>query len=140
MAPSYCEFQKKENGCLADPLTHKDYFPFRTFFMYQMSTWPIPTHSNSNSSGRQTLSYKRGQKFLITSAVNWRGCSLEHKKYLTINLFHVYGIVILAFQPSEKSYSFEVVLERMQYIDIQAGIEFNMSFPNISSRESLLSL
>lgn len=47
---------------------------------------------------------------------------------------------MLAFQPSEKPYSFEVVLEPIHYIDIQAGIEFNTSFLNISSRESLLSL
>lgn len=47
--------------------------------------------------------------------------------------------VILAFQPSEKSYR-EDVPACVHYIDIQAAIEFNMSLLNIPSRESLLSL
>lgn len=51
---------------------------------------------------------------------------------------HVYSVVILAFQPSEKSYSCKVVVERPHYIDMQAGIEFNMSFQNISSQRITL--
>lgn len=134
----------EKRKCLPRRPSHpQGLFPFQIIFHVPNVNLTNSTYEpflNSNSSSRQTLSYKRGQKFLITSAVNWGVCSLEHKKYLTINLFHVYSIVILAFQPSEKSYSFEVVLERIHYIDIQAGIEFNMSFPNISSKESLLSL
>lgn len=58
----------------------------------------------------------------------------------------MYSIAILVFQPihswhhSEKSYGFGVILVGIQNIDIQAGIEFNMSFLSISLRDSLFSL
>lgn len=59
---------------------------------------------------------------------------------INISLSHLKNVVILAFQPSEKSYSSEDVPGCAQYIDIQAAIEFNMSLLNIPPRESLLSL
>lgn len=57
----------------------------------------------------------------------------------------MYSIAILGFQPihswhhSEKSYSFGVILVGIQYIDIQAEIEFNI-FLSISFKDSLFSL
>lgn len=70
-----------------------------------------------------------------TQLRQWNG-----EKMTNISLSHIESVVILAFQPGEKSYSSEDVPGCIQYIDVQGAVEFNMSLLNIPPRESLLSL
>lgn len=95
------------------------------FFHNQMCSGP-PTHTfepflNSADKPTSKKKKKKSSKFLITRGARRRYCSLEDEKYLTFTFFppHVYSGVILAFQPSEKSYSCKVVVERLHYIDMR---------------------
>lgn len=138
---------KKTETCSATPawvpscITHvliKHHSPLTNPFGPEPSR-PEPS-LNSDSVSRQTVITLKTEKVSPPPPPTSNFHSENGEKMTNLSLSHVESVVILAFQPGEKSYSSEDVPGCAQYIDIQAAIEFNMSLLNISPRESLPSL